>query len=112
MMQYNSDLKEPVRMQLAFRSLNRRLKAFRSVNWRLKTETSPYEPELNSQESSLYSLPSTGKAKTISEVAEILHIDATEVYYLVTSLQDKKLVAAITTKPIKFLAKNHLSITI
>ncbi len=100
-MEYRLDFQEVVRLQLMFRSLNRRL----------KNQTHLYEPELSSQESTLHSLLSTSEPKTISEVTKIMGIDYTEAYYLLASLQDKRLVKATPSKPIKFVAikKDRLS---
>lgn len=87
-----SDLKEVVRLQLVFRSLNRRLK-----------NTDLYEPEPVFLESNLYSLLSRGGPKTLSEIAEMMGIDTTEAYYLLSSLKLRKMVAALPGNPIKFI---------
>lgn len=63
-----------------------------------------YELKLNSHECTLYSLLGTGEPKTTSDIAEMMGIDATEVYHLLTSLQTKKIVKAVTGKPMRFIA--------
>ena len=99
--EYSADPHEPIRLQLDIRSFNRNVRS-------LRTETRVYEPELSSQESELYSLLSNSEGKTISEIAEIMDIDNTEAYYIITTLQNKKLVKATATMPIKFVAVRHI----
>jgi len=82
-----------VKLQLAFRSLNR-----------VAEGETRCEPELNPKESALYSLLYTGEGKTTVELAEAMSVDTTEVYFLIRSLQDKKLAKAISRNPIKFVA--------
>ena len=92
-----SDLREIARLQLMLRTVNRRL----------KIDSPSHEIKLSSQEHTLHSLLSTREPKTLSEVAEIVGVDATEVYYLLNSLQTKKLVKAIVGRPIRFISTSN-----
>lgn len=104
MMQYTTNMQEAVRLQLEFRSINRILKAETFLD-----EPQP-QPQLSPRESMLYSLLNKGEPKTISEVAEITAMGNTEAYYVLTSLQNKKLVKATPTTPVQFIAtKTYLA---
>ena len=87
------------KMQLASSSLNRMA----------KTELAQSGPQLNTQESSLYLQLAKNEPKTFSEVAEIMCKSRTEAYYMLASLQDKKLVRATHSNPIMFTAVEAIS---
>lgn len=88
------------KLQLALSSLNRMA----------KTELVQSGPQLNTQESSLYLHLAKNEPKTLSEVAEIVCKSRTEAYYMLASLQDKKLVRATNSNPIMFTAVREISI--
>ena len=76
---------------------------FRSPNSMFKAHNRTYLPKLSFQESTLHSLLSLSEGRTISEPAVIMGMSNTELYYLLASLQDKKLVKSITSRPVNFI---------
>ena len=82
------------RLKLSIRPCDRRLRA------------ELYELSVTG-ESEIHSLLSMNGGMTISEIAEIAGINRTEAYYMLASLQEKKLARAVGTNPIKFIAERR-----